>query len=239
MGLAGALGTRAHGLERALTTMLGADARRKVLEHPLVTATSGSARAPDYLSPRVFASALLEIAAAEDIEDDALKGRLRAIAQGAETRDALRADLERWFDDSMLAASAWYRRRMQLISLVLGVVVAAAVNADTIQVADSLWHSADRRAAVQRSLQAASSTEPADLDRVAERVGDVRSLQLPLGWTNAGGDPRNLPEGAAIPLKAIGLLFTGFALSLGAPFWFDLMGRGTALKASARAPAPT
>jgi hypothetical protein len=55
---------------------------------------------------------------------------------------------------------------------------------------------------------------------------------MPLGWTNA--DLRRLfpegnPTGAALAWigKLAGLLASAFAVSLGAPFWFDLFNRLT------------
>ena len=53
---------------------------------------------------------------------------------------------------------------------------------------------------------------------------------MPLGWRSR---PEGLVEWAA---KVAGLLFTTVALSLGAPFWFDLLNRFVGVGSSGRSP---
>ena len=63
-------------------------------------------------------------------------------------------------------------------------------------------------------------------------------MGLPLGWNvKGGGDPRNVPQDAqGWIFKIIGLLVTVFAISLGAPFWFDLLNKIVSIRASGRSP---
>ena len=57
---------------------------------------------------------------------------------------------------------------------------------------------------------------------------------LPLGWSS-----QNLPATVAgWGLKALGCLLTAFALSLGAPFWFDLLSRFISVRHGMRKPDP-
>jgi hypothetical protein len=57
----------------------------------------------------------------------------------------------------------------------------------------------------------------------------VNELGLPIGWVfhpEDPADPRAFPDGVLpFVLKLFGLLLTGFAISQGAPFWFDLLNR--------------
>ncbi len=56
----------------------------------------------------------------------------------------------------------------------------------------------------------------------------VSKLELPLGWKlfKAGSGPQEFPNSAGgIVAKIVGLLLTVAALSLGAPFWYDLLSR--------------
>jgi hypothetical protein len=64
----------------------------------------------------------------------------------------VRANIEEWFNSSMDRVSGWYKRRSQLIVLVLGFVVAIAVNADSVIIAKRL--SSDR--ALRESLVSAA-----------------------------------------------------------------------------------
>jgi hypothetical protein len=49
------------------------------------------------------------------------------------------------------------------------------------------------------------------------QMRELRSLALPIGWP--------APTPTPWPLKLFGVLVTVFAISLGAPFWFDALKR--------------
>ena len=63
-------------------------------------------------------------------------------------------------------------------------------------------------------------------------------LGLPLGWVNAPkdpADPRKVPEGFYDwVLKLFGILLTGFAISQGAPFWFDLLNKFMVIRSTVK-----
>lgn len=66
----------------------------------------------------------------------------------------------------------------------------------------------------------------------------LQNLGLPLGWNvKDDGDPRAVPRsGQAWILKIVGLLVTVVALSLGAPFWFDLLNKIINIRAGGKSP---
>jgi hypothetical protein len=173
-----------------------------------------------------------------------------------EERDKLRAGIESWYDATMDRASGWYKRRAQTFLFVIGFVIAFALNADAIQVATTLWHNPAQRAVIVNAAESAVSgqnaggeqggsdrdqaTDTPSLDKLATRLQDVKALQLPLGWNNRAGDPRDFPDiGGGLLLKVLGQLISGLAISLGAPFWFDVIGRGISLRASGKKPVPS
>jgi len=51
---------------------------------------------------------------------------------------AARTNVETWFDDTMDQVSGWYKRRSQVIGIVLGLVFAVVLNADSVTVAATL-----------------------------------------------------------------------------------------------------
>ena len=58
----------------------------------------------------------------------------------------------------------------------------------------------------------------------------LNALGLPIGWTRA--TPTNKDDRRRVPdtlgdflLKLVGILVTGFAISQGAPFWFDVLNK--------------
>jgi hypothetical protein len=152
------------------------------------------------------------------------EGRLRSLVhKGAnstyQTLEGFRTQLERAFDDSMERASGWYKRKVQIVLLVLAAVIVIGLNVNTVRVATVLWNDDALRSAV--AARAAAQGTPED---AAAAVDGISELGLPVGWgANATEDPLSL-----IP----GWLITIAALNLGAPFWFDLLSRLARLRGS-------
>ncbi len=65
----------------------------------------------------------------------------------------------------------------------------------------------------------------------------LSATKLPVGWTRARLNA--LKVGYEWLFKLLGLLITVFALSQGAPFWFDLLNRVVNIRSSGPAPTPT
>lgn len=69
------------------------------------------------------------------------------------------------------------------------------------------------------------------LEGVANAVDGVDALGLPLGWAD-GNKPKDSYGGVAGDVG--GILITIFALSLGAPFWFDVLSKASSLRNSGK-----
>jgi hypothetical protein len=204
---------------------------------------------PSYLPPRAFSLALAETLAegapemggksektpweradkdilklVENAMEDLPEGQLRSLVLKAannahDTLDGFRAQVEYAFDDSMERASGWYKRKVQVVLLVLAAVIVIGLNVNSVTVATSLWNDEALRSAV--ATRAAAQGTPED---AAQAVDTVSELQLPIGW--GAQAPDNVF--ASIP----GWLITIAALNLGAPFWFDLLSRLARLRGS-------
>jgi hypothetical protein len=156
-----------------------------------------------------------------------------------------RKNIEDWYDAMMDRVSGWYKRRTAVVMLVLGFVLAAVVNVDTISLANALVRDGALRssliAAAQQRLTTPLPAAPganltpelrasAAADSLQQARAAVGSLGFPIGWvaptTDNTGDSRRMPTDAAgWLLKALGILLTGFAISQGSPFWFDLLNK--------------
>lgn len=172
-------------------------------------------------------------------DDSALKPALRALTNlGAETVDDLRRQVADWFDEGMNRVSGWYRRQTQLIIFAIGAIVAVTANASTVHVVQDLWRDdALRYAITQEAVAVASDTVSADSAQVADAI-----LQsFPLGWE--GEDPFGRQEGVqgwgagTWIAHVFGWFFTAAAVSLGAPFWFDLLSKVTKLRGTGSRPS--
>jgi hypothetical protein len=180
---------------------------------------------------------------------EALSGYLTA---GGVTLDRWREQVEGWFDEKMDRVSGWYGRRTRLWLLLYGVVIAVVLNADTALFARTLWRDATVREAVVAQAevvtQADGSEDPCeDPTCVANRLRDVKALHLPLGWPDLrvgdwGSNPAYVDDdrvphsGADWWLKLFGLALTAAALTMGAPFWFDLLNKFTNFRAAGPPP---
>ena len=248
---------RAKNLRKGIGTLIGDDYAQRLYGHPLISTLAKDKKKPSYIGAETFASALVDLLAQDEDgnpvvamgdeaaklvdrvgADSALKPPLRALTNlGAETVDDLRRQVAGWFDEGMNRVSGWYRRQTQLIIFAIGAVVAVSANASTVHVVQDLWRDdALRYAIAQEAVAVASDTVSADSAQVADAI-----LQsFPLGWE--GEDPFGLHEGvqdwgAGIWIAhVLGWFFTAAAVSLGAPFWFDLLSKVAKLRGTGSRP---
>lgn len=251
-----------EGVRSLLDDPQGTGIAGKVEEHPLIQSLVRSRRRdprrwkegtvprlvgwwrhgryPSYLPSRQFVTALLDVVKKNpdlleaEGKPKAVGEVLELLSRGARDIDEQRRRLETWYDDGMERVSGWYRRRVQLFMWIWAVAVVLAVNADSLQIARSLWRDDTIRAAVvARAEETAAAQEPAtpaEIGQVARKVNNLQSLNIPIGWKGGW-------DWSEIPRKIPGWLVTAFALTLGAPFWFDLLSKVARIR-SAGAPPP-
>jgi hypothetical protein len=245
--------------------------------HPLVKALYRGEKPPSYIPARTFSLALWDLVfpaaeregsaggaqSLEKIRDsvqnnkligDELRRAVLTLIDDAEGDfEKARKNIEDWYDGTMDRVSGWYKRRVHVILLVMGLAVAALVNADSINIAkafmrnDALRQSvvaqAERAAAAPTPQPTPTPADPAERDRLAaQKVVDVKAqidtLGLPIGWVSSTAipdDPRRFPGTVGDwGLKIIGLLITALAVSQGAPFWFDLLNKFIVIRSTVK-----
>jgi len=143
------------------------------------------------------------------------------------------------FDATMNRVSGWYKRRIRSITLVLSVLLVGLLNADTIEVFNHLQtDDASREAIVGRATLLVEGGEDATLPGFEKVSSDLSQSRISFGWIRSDDevdDPREVPSGTGEWVrKVVGLLMTALAASLGAPFWFDMLGRVANLRASGK-----
>lgn len=171
---------------------------------------------------------------------DHLAEALTALCKEAGDFKDVKKGIENWFDESMERVSGWYKRRTRAILFGVGLALVVAVNADTLNIVNTLWLSPSiRESVVAAATQTVEAGAPEDAtDSVAGAIDQLKQLQLPLGWVDADAedDPRRLPTGTDWIAKAFGLLLTAIALTFGAPFWFDLLKKFVGIQSSGQSP---
>jgi hypothetical protein len=171
---------------------------------------------------------------------------LDALDKSEERLNVFRGEIEDAFNATMDRATGWYKRKVQIILFAIAVIVAGSLNADTFNVAQRLFQDDALRAqVVGQAVKAAEENEPTPADQVTaktveEQIKQARATALPFGWSAENIPDEANPEGKwgswnwlpAWLLKVGGILVTAFALMLGAPFWFDVLGRFAKLRSS-------
>ena len=260
------LSLRAKNLRKGIQTLIGADYAAKLYGHPLVSTLATEKKLPSYIGSGTFAAALVDLLvhgdddqSTEDTEDDQstedaeekaaqfirkvsgdpeLGRALRALSStGVETVAELRTEIATWFDDGMNRVSGWYRRQTQWIIFAIGAGVTLFANASTVHVAADLWRDDMLRYSVaQQAVSMASPTPSPDSLQASEAL----LASFPVGWEDE--DPLGVREG--VPdwtsgtwfAHLMGWILTAAAVSLGAPFWFDLLGRVAKLRGTGKRP---
>ena len=186
---------------------------------------------PSYIESKQFAVALIEVVQsasgefaqlANDI-DKIQDPQLRQLLQGMYARaggkiENLRADLAGWFDSGMERVSGAYKRRTQLICLILGLLIAAFLNIDSFHLFRSLW---------EHPTLAAQIGMPGTTN-AGEALEGLKAL--PIGW-------KEVPAfDAGLLLLLAGWLVTASSALFGAPFWFDLLQRMVQLRGTGKKP---
>lgn len=160
-----------------------------------------------------------------------------------------RALLEQWFEKTMERAAGWYKRSTQFYLLVLGFMLATFFNVNTIEIVNrlstdpglrtALVNRANRYVAEADSLEMMpfkASTDSARIKILKERHKKVQAQVDSLNTTLGLGWPNNKCFKFFDKVKAgnnfFGFLLTALAISLGAPFWFDLLGKLVKLRGS-------
>jgi hypothetical protein len=221
---------------------------------------------PSYIPTRNFALALMDIAARGSVTDavsgdpdspvvsvESMRRNLLNLRNVAVQRvlltaiDASQGDLDKtrqaieaWYDSAMDRVSGWYKRSTSWVIFWIALVVAVALNVNTITVADYLYRNDDARQALVARAQSAV-TDTGYLHRsYTEAKAALDSAGLPVGWERGWGTPRPSSTHAGFQpwndlfAPVFGLLFTALAATMGGPFWFDLLIKVTVVRSTVK-----
>lgn len=184
-----------------------------------------------------------------NIRDALLSSILEADGKVDNVRDGMAS----WFDGAMDRLSGAYKRDLQTISLIVGFVIAAAFNADSLYVGTKLWQDRSLSQMIAQSAPellksipppkapgngaappAPASDGPAKPLQLEQAMANIKTAQdelrgLPIGWAGVKWPGKVCSCNALgdwagfLLIKILGLAMTAAALMMGAPFWFDLL----------------
>ena len=237
-------GMRSQNLYEGIRRFIGHEYAEKVYEHPLIRNLSKEGKKPSYIDPRTLSTVLLTLVAKdkkqkaffecgvdevreilEQIDSNhSLYGILGTlISKDDETVEKVRDRLAEWLDEGMTRIAGWYKRKVKVVVCILATVVTVGLNASTIHIAEKLWQDDALRVSIAQQAQEFSAQD----DITGSQVEPLKILEsFPIWW-------KGLPENVFEWIKTLfGWFITIAAVSLGAPFWFDLLGKVANMRGS-------
>lgn len=292
---------RAKDLERGIRELIGdpdntTDFIEKIYNHALVNSlfrgrysADKKSCLPSYIPSANFAIAVMDLIRNPPAEGIKLPANIKgayAIFEQRAAGDAarLQASLEEWFNTGMDRVSGWYKRRAQWILVTLGLLIAVAINADTISIAQRLSNDSSLRkelvamaeARANQQLTPANNAQPAvnanpanagqastdqatppttaptpsatqalaaglstnsSVQQIQQYTSQLDQIGLPIGWhAPQSATSKQLVVYAIkaapgeVKKHGIGWILTAIAISMGAPFWFDLLDKIIAVR---------
>jgi hypothetical protein len=240
------LALRATILKEGIDNMLpgpqgskGSDLVDQLYKHPLIkglsqNAASNNPRKPSYIPGDTFAHALMDVVHGHGVDNTPappIPDSLALLLKKANDDPAEElASIETWYNTTMDRVSGWYKRRVQLIIFALGFVIVVGLNIDTFSLITNLTNNSVMRAAIVSAAQGSAGTQSSAGFAALQQT--VVQIQPAIGWSTS-----TLPADFwGWVLKIVGLLATIFAVSLGAPFWFDVLNKFMTFRSSGAPP---
>lgn len=172
-----------------------------------------------------------------------------------------RTRVEVWFDQAMSEAAGTYKQRSQWWILLVAILATVALNVDSVAISRFLYENpevrenfADLATSFERDstfkaiklselpmkLDSTSNAGDSLLVKIEVSIEEIKAYKelmtnasLPIGWNE---------KTAMAPFtrdwwtRFFGWLMTALAVSMGAPFWFDLLNKLSNLRSSSKPP---
>jgi hypothetical protein len=194
--------------------------------------------APSYIEAGQFADALMDILKIGQNTTDDIKQRITAKVTDLQLKNFLtgladktggdlvkfQSGLAEWFDNAMDRLSGAYKRKTQFWTFAIALIMAGAMNVNSINVGKELW----LRPMLARTIASDPNLKPLAAFKQLEELG------VPIGWTAQRFSELGSPSGLEVLL---GWLATAAATLFGAPFWFDALERLVRIKGTGPSPA--
>ena len=168
-----------------------------------------------------------------------------------------RTSVENWYDDHMARVSGWYKRRVAKITFLIGAILVLLLNVNTLTIGRTMYSNSVVRTAVSSVAAKATSCPPGEtkqacLTDLQAQLSAATQAGLPIGWGTVAAcaapkascnwlERRGIYSPGGSPWQILlvlgGFLITIIALTPGARFWFDLLGKLGSLRSTGPKPA--
>ena len=169
---------------------------------------------------------------------------------------SVRTSIENWYNDHMDRVSGWYKRHVAWFTIIAGTILVILLNINAISIGRALYSNSVIGSAVATAAGNHPPCTTADstcLGQLQTDLATVAQAGLPIGWATVSACASARPacnwwqargitsttgnSAWQILLVVVGFLITIVALTPGARFWFDLLGKLGSLRSTG--PKPT
>jgi len=221
-------------------------------------------RAPSYLSSSTFASIFFKVLKNKDQSIQKVEDFIATLPEDSKLREILnqlkeesgekledfKKRVETWYEEVMERACGWYKRHMQVVTLLMGLGIAVFFNADTFKIYEQLSTNPEETLKIVAQASqfiehyppsdSIKTSQSADVEAIKAQLNslvnqDIENAKNPLGlgWENEVVESGSFSYWG---MKIMGWLVTALAISLGAPFWFDLLKKMIRMRGSGYLP---
>ena len=160
--------------------------------------------------------------------------------QAANDKEKFRALIENWYEDQMDRVTGWYKRKLTFLTFIVGFAIAAMFNVDTIRLTTELVNNDEIRTLLVEEAKSymATNSNGTTTESAANQKDYLDSLNTEMAKYNyvLGVERKeNLTFWQKLYV-GLGWVITAFAISLGAPFWFDLLNKLMQVRNSVKIP---
>ena len=159
--------------------------------------------------------------------------------------EKFRSALELWYNETMDRCTGWYTKQARLIVFCVGFILAIAFNLDTVALVRILSNNPEARRQLatlaEKNYQqydpkgnlvnTNSAITKEAYSKITESIKEARAV-VGLGWDDCEFNATYQPN--CFHMLA-GWFVTALAISLGAPFWFDVLNKVMLLRAGKKA----
>jgi hypothetical protein len=172
--------------------------------------------------------------AIDKLPPDGLGDTLRKMwADAGHDVDNFRRLVGVWYESAMEELEQWYLRRQQLFLFGTGVVLAVGLNVSIFHAASNLWGDPTTGTAAVASCTVAGSP-PASTPSQPILASAIQCQTQPIQQMFFGWHRQSLPRNfGAWLVRLLDWLIVALGVSLGAPYWFDVLAKFAKLRSTA------
>ncbi|HKG58478.1 MAG TPA: hypothetical protein VKB05_01775 [Pyrinomonadaceae bacterium] len=194
---------------------------------------------------------------AKALPDGNVKKSLLALIQRSNQNfERTQLSIEAWFNDAMDRVNGWYKRRTQMWTIIIALFLTLIANANTIEIVRKFSRDPVLRSAVVEeakvraqkprptiSVEYKNEDDPTNPTITRNEGNELSQKEMDLLGQTLGWHDNVFHDatGKAWPWRTwlerlIGWLLTLLAISLGAPFWFDILNKIVNIRFAGKSP---